>query len=191
MEESPTKYYIRIKGEQRGPFPLDQLPQEGVRPSTYVWCDGMDNWEKAEDVAEICRLFRNRIHTLMHPGSVIAEQQRRAEADIPLKASAESSPSRYDHHLPEGEQLPSIEEIEAREDHSHPPTPMIAAAIVGLILLPPAGAVGLFYALKSRKMWRKGEKDNAHELTRSAKMWSGIAFFLGMILLAFIFRFFL
>lgn len=191
MEESTTKYYIRIKGEQRGPFPLDQLPQEGVRPTTYVWCDGMDDWEKAENVAEICRLFRNRILNLMHPGSVIAEQQRFAAPDLPLKTTTDASPSRYDRHLPDGEQLPSIEDIEAREDHTRRPASMILPSIVATILCLPIGAVGLFYAIKSRKMWQKGEKDAAYESCRSAKMWSGIAFFMGMILLAFLFRFYL
>ena len=61
------KYYAIINDVQRGPFNLDELSDAGVRPSTYVWCKGMQDWEKAEDVADICRMFRIRISNLMHP----------------------------------------------------------------------------------------------------------------------------
>lgn len=45
------RYFAMIDGERRGPFELSQLADAGVRPGTYVWCKGMDDWEKAEDVA--------------------------------------------------------------------------------------------------------------------------------------------
>lgn len=61
------RYFAMIDGERRGPFELDALADVGVRPDTYVWCKGMADWEKAEDVAEICRWYRQRIFGLMHP----------------------------------------------------------------------------------------------------------------------------
>lgn len=178
-----------IDGEQRGPYPLDQLAAAGVRPSTYVWTDGMDDWEKAEDVADICRMFRNRLHDLMHPGSVIAEQQRDQAQPYPLKDVAPGSPSRYDRHLNEGESLPTLDEIDAMEDHSRPPQSMILlSVIVALLFCPLIGIIGVIYAIKSNNAWKRGEKDKAYDYNRSAKMWTGITFFLGLILAAFVMR---
>lgn len=187
LEKPSPKYYARIDGEQCGPFPLDQLAEAGVRPSTYVWCAGMDDWEKAEDVPDICRMFRNRLHDLMHPKSVEAEQ--RLESTEPTSTASETSPSRFDPFLGNGGQLPSLEEIEARENHDVPPTPMLVPAIVVAILFCPlVGLVAIYYALKSRTAWKKGEKDKAHDYNRNAKMWTGITFFIGLIVAAFIIR---
>lgn len=55
------KYFAMIGGVQRGPFPLDRLVEEGVRPDTYVWCKGMDDWVQANEVPDICRFFRQRL----------------------------------------------------------------------------------------------------------------------------------
>ncbi len=177
-----------IDGEQRGPFPLDQLAAEGVRPSTYVWTDGMDDWEKAEDVADICRLFRNRLHDLMHPGSVQAELRQEA-TPYRLKDIPDASPTRYDRHLKEGESFPSLEEIDAREDHSlQPPSLILPAVLVAILFCPLVGLIAVVYAVKTRNAWKQGEKDKAYDYHRSAKMWIGITFFLGLILAAFVMR---
>ena len=40
---------------------LDEMVAEGVRPDTYVWCKGMDDWTPASDVPDICRYFRQRL----------------------------------------------------------------------------------------------------------------------------------
>ena len=61
------KYFAIIEGEKQGPFELEQLAEAGVRPSTYVWCKGMADWEKAENVADICRMYRGRLYDLLHP----------------------------------------------------------------------------------------------------------------------------
>lgn len=46
-------YFISINGTQRGPFPPEQLPAQGLRPETMVWADGMAQWERADRVAEL------------------------------------------------------------------------------------------------------------------------------------------
>ncbi|MDE6479321.1 MAG: DUF4339 domain-containing protein [Muribaculaceae bacterium] len=55
------KYFAMIGGRQYGPMSLDDMPKEGVRPDTYVWCKGMDDWMQASDVPDICRYFRQRL----------------------------------------------------------------------------------------------------------------------------------
>lgn len=182
------KYFAIIDGEQKGPFELEELADAGVRPSTYVWCKGMRDWEKAEDVADICRMFRNRIHDLMHPKSVEALRADSATSETDGKGSSTDSPtpSRYDRILEQSQmQLPSLEEIDRMEDTSHPPTPMLAWAIFATILFfPPTGIAAICFAVKSSRQWKMGNAKEAYDLARSAKMWTGITFFLGLILYA-------
>ncbi|MDE6695255.1 MAG: DUF4339 domain-containing protein [Muribaculaceae bacterium] len=55
------KYFAMIDGRQYGPMELDEMVKEGVRPDTYVWCKGMDDWTEASEVPDICRYFRQRL----------------------------------------------------------------------------------------------------------------------------------
>ena len=50
-------YYVNKKGQQAGPVTADQLIQHGVTAKTYVWCTGMDNWDKAGNIEELKHLF--------------------------------------------------------------------------------------------------------------------------------------
>lgn len=61
MPYQPTKYFVMIGDEQRGPYEVRQLADEGVRPETYVWCKTMDDWAPASAVPEIRRYFQSRI----------------------------------------------------------------------------------------------------------------------------------
>ncbi|MDE6337213.1 MAG: GYF domain-containing protein [Muribaculaceae bacterium] len=202
------KYFAMIDGERRGPYELNQLAEAGVRPSTYVWCKGMPDWEKAEDVADICRMFRGRLYDLLHP-TMVAPDQQQAQASAPAMTEAEQRPgSRFDHIL-QDTRLPSIEEIDARQDISRPPANMLFPAIlVTLLFFPPLGIFAIYFAVASKRCWAKANESQsgtemktvpkdtpsaddwrrlAHEYCRAAKMWTGITFFIGLILYGFLF----
>lgn len=182
-----------LDGQQRGPYDLQALAEAGVRPSTYVWCKGMDDWEKAEDVADICRMFRNRIHDLMHPGSVDALRRLEVHDAAPVAPDPSpgpaSSPSRYDRYLQDQPQLPSLEEIDGAKNTDIPPASMLPWAVLATILFfPPTGIAAILFAVRSKKEWAAGHNKEAHDLCRDAKMWTGITFFLGLIAYAAIIR---
>jgi TM2 domain-containing membrane protein YozV len=46
-------YYVADSGQQRGPFPVDQLAGQGVRPETMIWSQSMPAWAPARDVQEV------------------------------------------------------------------------------------------------------------------------------------------
>ncbi len=48
------KYFAVIDKKQIGPCSIEELVEAGLRPDNYVWCKGMDDWEPAKDVADIC-----------------------------------------------------------------------------------------------------------------------------------------
>lgn len=186
-----TKYYAMIDGEQKGPFLLEELPEAGVRPSTYIWCKGMPEWQKAEENAEVCRLFRNHIYDLMHPSQEESgkwsEQSGNPEEDkwkVKPDEPHGPYPSKFDGFLQQvGEDpLPTLEEIEKQKNTSLPPVSMVGYAwLVTIFCFFPTGIVALIFAYKSNNLWKRGEEKLAHEYNRRAKMWTGITLFLGLI----------
>ena len=50
------QYYAVINGMQAGPFEETALKANGVTASTYVWCEGMDNWVAAGSVPALAPL---------------------------------------------------------------------------------------------------------------------------------------
>ena len=56
-----VQYMLAVNGQQSGPFnmqQLQQLVQNGqLTSATYVWKQGMANWEPAGQVAELSGLF--------------------------------------------------------------------------------------------------------------------------------------
>lgn len=180
-----TKYYAMIDGEQKGPFSLEELPRAGVRPSTYIWCKGMADWQKAEENADVCRLFRNHLYDIMHPApSSEIKQDDLERYKVQPDAPKGPFPTRFDKYLQEtGENpLPSIEEIEEQKDKQIPPVSMIGYAwLVTIFCFFPTGIPALIFAYKSKNAWKKGDNTGAHELNRKAKMWTGITFFIGLI----------
>lgn len=175
-----------IDGEQKGPFTLEELPEAGVRPSTYIWCKGLPDWQKAEENPDVCRLFRNRLYDIMHPAPE-ASTTDESELTDKYKVAPDTPPdphrSRFDYYLREtGESLPTIDEIEEMEDKEEPPINMTPYAwLVTLFFFFPTGIAALIFAYKSRQQWKAGNHILSHGYCRSAKMWTGISFFLGII----------
>lgn len=180
-----TKYYAMLDGEQKGPFTLEELPKAGVRPSTYIWCKGMTDWQKAEDNADVCRLFRNHLYDLMHPGSAPTVQSEQDLDKYKVQPDTKDGryPSRFDKFLQEsGESLPTLEEIDAQKDISTPPQSMTGYAwLVTIFCFFPTGIAALIFAYRSKKAWKNGNDKEAHEFARKAKMWTGITLFIGII----------
>lgn len=154
----------------------------------------MSDWEKAEDVADICRFYRIRLHDLMHPGSVEAESSHNPNQSLPTPSTDDDTPpaftSRFDRYLTDHDaHIPTLEEIEASKNKDIPPVNMLPAAIISaLLFFTPTGIIAIYYAFKTKKQWREGLHEEAHENSRSAKMWTGITFCLGIILYALLLR---
>lgn len=56
-----TQYFVSINGQQTGPFNLHQLQQlvmnGQLQRNTYVWKQGMQNWEEADKLLDLQNLF--------------------------------------------------------------------------------------------------------------------------------------
>lgn len=60
-----AKYYVAVNGQATGPFDMNTLSQMALQGTlnkdTLVWTQGMQNWVKAEMVAELQNLFQNQV----------------------------------------------------------------------------------------------------------------------------------
>lgn len=190
-----------IDGERRGPFELDQLAQEGVGPDTYVWCKGMDDWQKAEDVADICRHFRRHISDILHPTAPAPTPADEASAYDPY----ESVPLQFRNAVRRTGEIPGPPR-DLGPDISRAPAPTLFISLfMTLFCFPITGVVAVYYSYKARAVWQesqRSESDNsrqlyddkerenlrrlAHDYDRQARMWIGITFFISLIFYAFI-----
>lgn len=54
-------YYIAVNGQTQGPYTLDQLRQLAsagmIDPQTYVWTEGMVNWQAASTIPAVSQIF--------------------------------------------------------------------------------------------------------------------------------------
>lgn len=190
-----------IGGDRQGPFELEKLAEAGVRPGTYVWCKGMADWEKAEDVADICRFYRQRIFDLMHPSqSSPPRQPEPAPAEIDDLTDV---PPGFREMVRRSGQRPEGK-VSDSADTSVPPAPtLFISVMLTFFCFPVTGLVAIYYSYKSRRAWTEAERSEsrqdkslytdaereeyrrqAHDYGRQAKMWIGITFFLGMIFFA-------
>ena len=187
-----NKYFAFIDGDQRGPFEPEQLIDAGVRPSTYVWCKGMDDWQRADSVEEIRGIFKRHLifksetKTVNEPIETVTPEEVKPQDSVP----------------PQPEQIrfgriPAS--VEPEPDYNSPPQVSMTLAILSLILCcPPSGIAAVVFTYKAQKTWEKAmspESDTpkeelkkaAHEYGRQAKMWLGLTVAFGIILWTLIF----
>lgn len=192
-----VKYFVRIDGEQRGPYTLEELPAAGVTPDTYVWCKGMDDWELASKDADICRFYRQRLAGVR---AVSPEETPVKNGESEYPESAPERPMNFRDVIREVNRV--YEEQMESEDgapYSRPPRIPLALAIVSTLLcFPPTGFVAIYQCAKANKMWKRAQQSPepteemrraAHDVARSATMWTGITLCLGIIVWAAIVHF--
>lgn len=48
-------YYVSLEGVQMGPIDFslvqEMMKDNRVRPETYLWCEGMENWKRCRDLS--------------------------------------------------------------------------------------------------------------------------------------------
>lgn len=49
-------YYVIRNNKRQGPFTIEQLQAAGLAPDTMVWREGLANWTRAADVAELAEM---------------------------------------------------------------------------------------------------------------------------------------
>ena len=185
------KFYARINKQQVGPLSLNELVEAGIHPSTYVWTKGMADWQRADEVPDVCRAMRRRLAGLdPETGAEIVEQSQVQE--VPAEESADQPAAGRGF-------IRSFPEPPDTTDYSVKPqgVSVIAAIVLTILCFPFTGIVAIFFALKCNTHWKMSEQQGltpkerqmyqhmAHNDARVYRMLAGITFFLGMILIGY------
>lgn len=59
-------FYIDIDGKQKGTYTPEELRNEHIRKETLVWTQGMTQWMRADEVAELQSLFAEQGYPATH-----------------------------------------------------------------------------------------------------------------------------
>lgn len=190
------KFFAIIDDRQVGPFTLGEILESGVRPSTYVWHKGMEDWQKAEDVPEICRAMRRALAgfdpltgELPAPIGIRPEElQKQSGQQDEMAARAEGL--RGIRGLPEPQGNPNF-------DVRPQGVSVILAIITTVMCFPFTGLVAIWYAMKCNAHWKMSLQEGlnpqeaadlrrkAHDDARIYRMMIGITFFLGIMMIGF------
>ncbi|MDE5774553.1 MAG: DUF4339 domain-containing protein [Muribaculaceae bacterium] len=158
-----AKYFVRLNRATQGPFTLSELVQHDIRPTTYVWTKGMPQWQRAEDVPDICRAMRFVLAGLPIPGepsdngailqhnNTGAQQQQQQDSPTPFGfRSFPEPPHNIDYNVkPKGVSI-------------------IMAVLLTICLFPLTGLITLWYACKFRYLWRSSEAEDISAADRHA-----------------------
>ncbi len=201
------KYYAMLGETREGPLTLEELADLGVRPDTYIWCKGMDDWGRADENGDVCRFFRQRLSDLRHPVSKPA---------VPAKAVSEPEPEQEDYSAvppsfrymvrKDGGPAPEApdHDLADHDPATPPPVGMLPIALLAAIFcFPITGAVAVYFAIRARNFWAEAKRSDSKssrplyddkerdeirqqmaDCVRQCKMWTGITVFLGLIFYA-------
>lgn len=147
-------FYLDANGKQQGPIPSYKLIENGVKPNTLVWCTGMSDWQRAQDVVELKSMFGNSNMPPEPPNPFAADD---------LKRDYESLRNSFRNSLPAG----------------CPDTHMVGAIIVtvlsfvlGCSLLGTlAGIMAIYKADRVKTFYRLRQYDDAELASNSASRW--------------------
>jgi hypothetical protein len=78
------KYFMHNGQQQVGPFAIDELKANGLKPEMSVWKEGMENWVRADQIDELKRLFSN-LTPPPFKAEVVMPQQTSAINPQPIK----------------------------------------------------------------------------------------------------------
>lgn len=150
-------FYIDIEGKQKGTFSPDELRDEHVRPETLVWTQGMEQWQRAAEVAELSALFT---------GSPVSPQ------------TAQAGQMQYERPAaPYGSQVPQ----------PMPKTWLVESILVTILpfilcssFLSLLGIIGIVYAAQVESFFNRGDYAASAEASRSAAKWTRIAMWIAV-----------
>lgn len=161
-----ANYYIAINNQRRGPFPEEELFQNGMTPDSLVWCKGMEGWTRASDVPELAKY--------------LASQEPPELPQLPDVPQYAPQYAQGQYQQTDDDFIP------------FPPDSHLSGAILSTIFCcPPLGIVAIVKAAKVNSLYHRGRYDEAERMSDSASRWvnatviAGIVFNLLYFLLVF------
>lgn len=152
-------YYVDRQGWQHGPVEKDQLKSLGVTAETLVWCEGMPEWRRAAEVADVAALFQT-------------------VQGIPLKTPPPlpgSNKTQTPPPLPTfGKSAVNCDNVCTDPGYPKPKTYLWLGILTTILCCLPFGIVSIVYGSKVDTAWYANRYEASVDYSNKAKNW-GIA----------------
>lgn len=147
-------FYIDYEGKQKGPLTLDELRDEQIRKENLVWTQGMPDWKRAYELAELKPLFE--------ASKTTASNLYETTPPIHQQTSARDIPS-----MPKSWMVESIL------------VTILPFVLCGNILSL-IGIAAIVNASKVESLYNSGLFDKAIEASNNAARWTKITFWIAI-----------
>lgn len=163
------KYYVARNGQPEGPFTLEELAQQGIRPDTLVYNESMPNWTPAGNVPEI-------------QASVLGGAQ--PAQNVPNGGYAPCAGQPYQQQAPyqQSYQQPYQQPFQQQAQMGpSPKTWLVESILVTLFCCLPFGIIGIIYSAGVSSAYNSGNYQEAVRKSAKAGTWTKVGFFCGLI----------
>jgi hypothetical protein len=143
-------FYVGQNGQQCGPVAMEQLSSCGITRETFVWSEGMTEWKKAGEVAELANLF-------------IA---------VPPTPPTPPTPPAYQAPQP---QVSVQQPINTKPAGTCPDSYLVWSILTTILCCWPFGIPAIVNAVKVERLWMAGDYAGAYEKSDAAKKWCWIS----------------
>lgn len=151
------RQYFTTDGDRNfGPFTLEELKNQELKPDTKVWYNGLENWTPASQLEELKPLFE-----FMPP--------------LPPNEAVKIEPE-----VVRTEQQESAEPEQKKVIPPMPDTWLVWSILATVLCCQLIGIVGIVYAAQVESEYRRGNYDKAQEYSNNARLWTIISFALGL-----------
>lgn len=147
-------FYIDSEGKQKGTFSPDELRGEHIKRETLVWTQGMEQWTRADEVDELRPLFGESAYAQELPQTPQTLQA----------APAQATPTATD--------TSSLQPM--------PKTWLLESILATIFCCLPFGIAGIIFASKVESTYHRGNYDEALRLSREARKWTKVSFWLAI-----------
>jgi len=164
-------FFCDARGQQVGPVSPETLKNCGITPSTLVWCEGMPQWESAQNVPEISVIF-NAPGGQPTPPPMNNTSSNQANWN---NGGNQANQGNWNQPNPAGNQGNWGNNMNQGNNAGKPQNFLWLAICSTLLCCLPCGIVSIVYASKVDSAWTQGNYAGAKEYSDKAKMWGIIA----------------
>lgn len=176
----PMQYFLMEEGNQLGPMSLGDLVAKDIRPSSYIWHKGLDDWIQASEDPEVCRAMRRAMAGLdpetgkalpkNDSGNLLSDPRNSGISDT-VNPDGVTTSTDQGNPAKDGSELrglgrflqnkpfdkygvpPGLPQDDTDLDQ-RPSTSVALALIVAILFFPITGLFAVYFAFRSNALWK-------------------------------------
>lgn len=140
-------FFLDQADVQRGPVAAEMLPRYGVTPETLVWTQGMPDWRRAGDIAELRPVFFGAASTYI-------DSEGTPDAPSPSDAAPQGAAPPQGQN--DGSAEPACSQAQAPQLMEMPQTHLTEAVLLTLCCNTVFGIIALFFVMQVKALYNRG-----------------------------------